>query len=195
MAKKDIAVRIDLSDRPDDQLMQLVAVGTVISERADAIVKEAKARLMDRIKPGEHPKAVFGGVELGGLTRTKGGDAGQYKVKDPVAFGAWLKRNGLDDYYEPMPVATRDARDPGWLRNLIEKDFEGELPDGVAYSAPTAPQVKFSLDAEQATRLFDADPSAMMALLEPPAEKPEAVEPAEPKAKEDGFDPLAELGL
>lgn len=63
---------------------------------------------------------------------------------------------------------------------------ECELPDGVTYSAPAAPQVKFSLDVEQARRLFDSDPSAMMALLEAPVDEPEDKEPA---------DPLAELGL
>ena len=115
---------------------------------------------------------------------------GKYKVADPVAFGAWLKKNGLDDYYEPMPVATADACDAGWLRNLIEKDFEGELPDGVTYSAPAAPQVKFSLDVEQARRLFDSDPSAMMALLEAPSDDAETEEPDRKPA-----DPLAELGL
>ena len=139
MAKKDIGTEIDLSDRSDDQLRQLVAVGTVISTRANDIVKEAKKSLMDRIEPGEHPQAVFGGVSLGELTRTKGGNEGKYKVADPVAFGAWLKKNGLDDYYEPMSVATADACDAGWLRNLIEKDFEGELPDGVTrVDVPTA---------------------------------------------------------
>lgn len=190
MAKKDIGTEIDLSDRSDDQLRQLVAVGTVISTRANDIVKEAKKSLMDRIEPGEHPQAVFGGVSLGELTRTKGGNEGKYKVADPVAFGAWLKKNGLDDYYEPMPVATADACDAGWLRNLIEKDFEGELPDGVTYSAPAAPQVKFSLDVEQARRLFDSDPSAMMALLESPSDDAETEEPDRKPA-----DPLAELGL
>ena len=89
-----------------------------------------------------------------------------------------------------MPVATADACDAGWLRNLIEKDFEGELPDGVTYSAPAAPQVKFSLDVEQARRLFDSDPSAMMALLEAPSDDAETEEPDGKPA-----DPLAELGL
>lgn len=192
MTKKDIETKIDLSDRPDDQLRQLVAVGTVIAARANAIVKEAKTNLMDRIEPGEHPHAVFGGVSLGELTRTKGGDEGRYKVSDPVAFGGWLKANGFADYFEELPVATRDAADPGWLRNLIEKDMEGEIPDGVTYSPPTAPQVRFSLDAEQAARLFDSDSSAMMALLEPSEAEP-APEP-ERKTMEE-VDPLAELGL
>lgn len=192
MAKKDIETKVDLSDRPDDQLRQLVAVGTVIAARANAIVKEAKANLMDRIEPGEHPRAVFGGVSLGELTRTKGGDGGRYRVSDPVAFGGWLKANGFADYFEELPVATRDAADPGWLRNLIEKDMEGEIPDGVAYSAPAAPQVKFSLDVEQAERLFDSDPSAMMALLEPPATEPA---PEAGRTATEEADPLAELGL
>ena len=134
--------------------------------------------------------AYHSSAALGELTRTKGGNEGKYKVADPVAFGAWLKKNGLDDYYEPMPVATADACDAGWLRNLIEKDFEGELPDGVTYSAPAAPQVKFSLDVEQARRLFDSDPSAMMALLEAPSDDAETEEPDRKPA-----DPLAELGL
>lgn len=55
MAKKDIGTEIDLSDRSDDQLRQLVAVGTVISTRANDIVKEAKKSLMDRSRSASPP--------------------------------------------------------------------------------------------------------------------------------------------
>lgn len=166
-----MAEEIDLSYCSDERLRQIVAVCAVMEKRASALGKAAKAGLLDRISPKEHPQAVVDGIVLGKLTRTKGGAQGKYKVKDPVVFGAWLAEHGYDDYYETMPVAVEDATKPDWLRNLVERDLKGEIPDGVDFTPPSAPQVRFTLDVEQAERLFDANPSSMTRLLESPDDR------------------------
>lgn len=164
----------DAGDLSDDQLMTVMAVANIAKARMDAVEKGCKAVLVGRMETGHRP-AVLDGEELADIQRTAGGGDGEWVVKDAAAYGAWLDRQeGMEDFVRQVPMPTDDAMDPGFLGPLVEKIGGGDVPDGVQWKAPAAPQVRVTFkDKGRALEALERRPATVERLLggspEPPA--------------------------
>lgn len=185
----------DAGDLTDSQLMTVMAVANATKARMDAVEKGCKAVLLDRMEVGTQ-QAVLDGVQVAKVQRTAGGDDGTWRVKDKEAYGAWLARqDGMEDFVERVPVPTGDAMDPGFLKPLVEKIGGGEIPDGVEWKAPAAPQVRITLDRDKALGLLAQAPKSVERLLAAPDAETEADATPDTEADAEADDPFDILGL
>lgn len=150
----------------DDQLMTIMAVANAAKARMDAVEKGCKAILVDRLEP-ETYKARLNGDTFASINRTEGGHEGKWVVTDEKAYGAWLARQeGMEDFVQQVPLPTKDAIDPGFLGPLVEKIGGGDVPDGVTWKAPAAPQVRVTFkDKNKALRTLAGNPANVDRLL------------------------------
>lgn len=185
----------DAGDLSDDQLMTVMAVANIAKARMDAVEKGCKAVLVGRMETGHRP-AVLDGEELADIQRTAGGGDGEWVVKDAAAYGTWLDRQeGMEDFVRQVPMPTDDAMDPGFLGPLVEKIGGGDVPDGVQWKAPAAPQVRVTFkDKGRALEALERRPATVERLLGGSPEPPAATD-AKPEGESD-IDGLFEgLGL
>lgn len=177
----------DAGDLSDDQLMTVMAVANIAKARMDAVEKGCKAVLVGRMETGHRP-AMLDGEELADVQRTAGGGDGEWVVKDAAAYGAWLDRQeGMEDFVRRVPMPTADAMDPGFLGPLVEKIGGGDVPDGVQWKAPAAPQVRVTFkDKGRALEALERRPATVERLLGATAE-PTSPAPA-PEAPKDESD-------
>ena len=152
----------DAGDLSDDQLMTVMAVANIAKARMDAVEKGCKAVLVGRMETGHQP-AMLDGEELADIQRTAGGGDGGWVVKDAEAYGAWLDRQeGMEDFVRRAPMPTADAMDPGFLGPLVEKIGGGDVPDGVQWKAPAAPQVRVTFkDKGRALEALERRPATV----------------------------------
>lgn len=80
----------DASGYDVEALKAMAALANMVKGRADMVEKGAKAALGDRLEKGGESVSVAG-MTVGRIQRTKGGE-GCWKVEDPAAYGAWLKK-------------------------------------------------------------------------------------------------------
>lgn len=177
----------DAGDLSDDQLMTVMAVANIAKARMDAVEKGCKAVLVGRMETGHRP-AMLDGEELADIQRTAGGGDGEWVVKDAAAYGAWLDRQeGMEDFVRRVPMPTADAMDPGFLGPLVGKIGGGDVPDGVQWKAPAAPQVRVTFkDKGRALEALERRPATVERLLGATAE-PTSPAPA-PEAPKDESD-------
>lgn len=185
----------DAGDLSDDQLMTVMAVANIAKARMDAVEKGCKAVLVGRMETGHRP-AVLDGEELADIQRTAGGGDGEWVVKDAAAYGAWLDRQeGMEDFVRQVPMPTDDAMDPGFLGPLVEKIGGGDVPDGVQWKAPAAPQVRVTFkDKGRALEALERRPATVERLLGGSPEPPAATD-AKPERESDIDGLFAGLGL
>ena len=185
----------DAGDLSDDQLMTVMAVANIAKARMDAVEKGCKAVLVGRMETGHRP-AMLDGEELADIQRTAGGGDGEWVVKDAVAYGAWLDRQeGMEDFVRQVPMPTDDAMDPGFLGPLVEKIGGGDVPDGVQWKAPAAPQVRVTFkDKGRALEALERRPATVERLLGDSPEPPAATD-AKPEGEADIDGLFAGLGL
>lgn len=161
----DNMLTFDAGNLTDQQLMTIMTVANAAKARMDAVEKGCKSVLLDRMEPGTH-KATLNGVQVAKIQRTLGGDDGAWHVKDKEAYGAWLARQeGMGDFIIQTPMPTKDAMNPGFLKPLVETINGGEIPDGVEWKAPAAPQVRITLDKDKALTMLAAEPKTVERLL------------------------------
>ena len=136
------------------------------------------------------------GEELADIQRTAGGGDGEWVVKDAAAYGAWLDRQeGMEDFVRQGPMPTDDAMDPGFLGPLVEKIGGGDVPDGVQWKAPAAPQVRVTFkDKGRALEALERRPATVERLLGGSPEPPAATD-AKPEGESDIDGLFAGLGL
>lgn len=185
----------DAGDLSDDQLMTVMAVANIAKARMDAVEKGCKAVLVGCMETGHRP-AVLDGEELADIQRTAGGGDGEWVVKDAAAYGAWLDRQeGMEDFVRQVPMPTDDAMDPGFLGPLVEKIGGGDVPDGVQWKAPAAPQVRVTFkDKGRALEALERRPATVERLLGGSPEPPAATD-AKPEGESDIDGLFAGLGL
>lgn len=187
----------DAGDLSDDQLMTVMAVANIAKARMDAVEKGCKAVLVGRMEAG-HQTAMLDGEELADIQRTAGGGDGGWVVKDAEAYGAWLDRQeGMEDFVRRAPMPTADAMDPGFLGPLVEKIGGGDVPDGVQWKAPAAPQVRVTFkDKGCALEALERRPATVERLLGSTAEPTSPAPASETPKDESDVDGLFEgLGL
>ena len=167
--------------------MTVMAVANIAKARMDAVEKGCKAVLVGRMETGHRP-AMLDGEELADIQRTAGGGDGEWVVKDAAAYGAWLDRQeDMEDFVRRVPMPTDDAMDPGFLGPLVEKIGGGDVPDGVQWKAPAAPQVRVTFkDKGRALEALERRPATVERLLGATAE-PTSPAPA-PEAPKDESD-------
>lgn len=187
----------DAGSLTDDQLMTVMAVANITKARMDAVEKGCKAVLVDRMETG-HRTATLDGEPLADIQRTAGGDEGTWVVRDREAYGAWLARQeGMEDFVRQAPMPTDDAMDPGFLKPLVEKIGGGDVPDGVEWKAPAAPQVRVGFkDKARALEALERRPATVERLLGGTSSVPAAKPAPAPEADDAAVDDLfAGLGL
>ena len=104
---------------------------------------------------------------------------------------------GHEDFVRRAPMPTADAMDPGFLGPLVEKIGGGDVPDGVQWKAPAAPQVRVTFkDKGRALEALERRPATVERLLGSTAEPTSPAPAPETPKDESDVDGLFEgLGL
>lgn len=146
-------MKFDFSDRTDAQMRAVIVIAGAYKARWAALEKAAKESARERMGFNEHEAAYLGGVRIGEVNRSRPGE-GSWRVTDARAYGAWLSAHGFDRMVEdtPMPVASACGSDA--IGVIVEGLGDGEIPDGVSWSAPSGDRVSVRTDADALDSLF-----------------------------------------
>lgn len=135
---------IDLSYVPEFQTLQLSAVIPQLEKLLKRLKQAANAENMKRIDPRQ-PLVVQIGDYKATIQHVPQGE-GKYVVKDERAFGRELQNARMEKYYVLVPMPTEDAMKPDFLKPLIEKDFDGTIPEGVEWKNGVSEQLRVTPD-------------------------------------------------
>lgn len=160
-------VEFDFSDRTDAQMRAVIVLAGAYKARWAELERAAKESVRERMGFNEHEAAYLGGVRIGEVNRSRPG-RGSWKVSDGRAYGAWLAAHGFDRMVEPVPMPTGAACASDAIGLIVEGLSDGEIPDGVAWSAPSD-RVSVRQDADALDALFTPSMAgAAMRLIAPP---------------------------
>jgi hypothetical protein len=116
---------------------QQLALVTAMLRRLKDSETVLRGYLTDHLDPKEHLTTALGVVSF------KRGSEARWRVKDPVAFGQWLARNGEESSVEEVLYPVEFITKPDAIEKLV-RDHGGEQPDGVELSAGRADSVATS---------------------------------------------------
>lgn len=126
-----------LDNLTDHDLAQLMAESKALENHLKVLKAKITERLTNRMSVVDTLTTPLGKISL-----AKGSDGKPY-VKDPTAYGQWLKDNGSDDYHE-APIPDEDVTKPDALK-LIIKQNGGDMPDGVEFRSGRADSLRVTL--------------------------------------------------
>ncbi|MDN6210152.1 hypothetical protein [Bifidobacterium crudilactis] len=121
---------------PIEAAQQLALVTSMLRQLKDS-ESVLRGYLTDHLDPKEHLTTALGVVSY-----KRGGEA-KWRVKDPVAFGQWLARNGEESSVEEVLYPVEFITKPDAIEKLV-RDHGGEQPDGVELSGGRADSVATS---------------------------------------------------
>ncbi|MCI1635172.1 hypothetical protein [Bifidobacterium sp.] len=121
---------------PIEAAQQLALVTAMLHQLKDS-ESALRGYLTDHLDPKEHLTTALGVVSY-----KRGGEA-KWRVKDPVAFGQWLARNGEESSVEEVLYPVEFITKPDAIEKLV-RDHLGEQPDGVELSGGRADSVATS---------------------------------------------------
>ncbi len=121
---------------PIEAAKQLALVTSMLRQLEDSETA-LRGYLTDHLDPKEHLTTALGVVSY-----KRGGEA-KWRVKDPVAFGQWLARNGEESSVEEVLYPVEFITKPDAIEKLV-RDHGGEQPDGVELSGGRSDSVATS---------------------------------------------------
>lgn len=121
---------------PIEAAQQLALVTSMLRQLKDS-ESALRGYLTDHLDPKEHLTTAVGVVSY------KRGSEAKWRVKDPVAYGQWLARNGEESSVEEVLFPVEFITKPDAIEKLV-RDHGGEQPDGVELSGGRADSVATS---------------------------------------------------
>lgn len=134
---KDIAEQIADGDLTPSEAAKQLALVTSMLRRLKDSETALRGYLTDHLDPKEHLTTALGVVSY------KRGAESRWRVKDPVAFGQWLVRNGEESSVEEVLYPVEFITKPDAIEALVHK-HGGEQPDGVELSGGRSDSVATS---------------------------------------------------
>lgn len=135
--------------------------------RSAELEKQVDEAILDRMDAGESRNAMIDGRVVARVEKTRGSSGRGFKVKDPLAYGAWLHANGYDDDVYAAPLPTDVAKTKAFMERVVA-EHDGVLPDGVDVDGGRGSTVKITLDKDAYRDMWSCAqlPSSMNLLLE-----------------------------
>ena len=132
--------------------LRTLAVAKYLTSLIRKAESQAKAYLIEKeLQPKDRRTvALDDGTDIGTVSMTQG-RAGSPVVTDPVALAAWCDTHGGKVSVAFPEWFTAKANLEGLL-----KRFEGEVPDGIDFTAPGSPYVMVRQSTDQAVALRDS---------------------------------------
>ena len=139
----------------------------MVKNRAAELEKLEDEALIDLMDAGESRNAMIDGRVVARIEKTKGSAGNRFKIKDPLAYGAWLHANGYDDNVYAAPLPTDVAKTKSFIDRVVS-EHEGELPDGVEVDGGRPAALKITVNKDEQRGMFERTqlPPAMNLMLE-----------------------------
>lgn len=134
---KSIAEQVADGDLTPIEAAQQLALVTAMLRRLKDSEAALRGYLTDHLDPKEHLTTSLGVVGY------KRGAESKWRVKDPVAYGQWLARNGEESSVEEVLYPVEFITKPDAIEALVHK-HGGEKPDGVEMMGGRADSVATS---------------------------------------------------
>ncbi len=107
----------------------------MVKNRADKLEKLEDEALIDLMDAGESRNAMIDGRVVARIEKTKGSAGNRFKIKDPLAYGAWLHANGYDDNVYAAPLPTDVAKTKSIEKTKGSAGNRFKIKDPLAYGA------------------------------------------------------------